>query len=78
MPGGFRGRPPLALLHNGDMITMNIAERLLAVDLTIDELADRKTQWTAPEIKVKKGWLSLYTTNCRPASEGAAMQPWSI
>jgi dihydroxy-acid dehydratase len=76
-PEAFAGGP-LALLHDGDKITMDIAKRLLAVDLTIDELSDRKTQWTAPDIKVKKGWLSLYTANCRAASEGAAMQPWSI
>ena len=74
-PEAFEGGP-LALIRDGDRITMNIAERLLEVDLTTDELADRKTQWTAPEPKVKKGWLALYTANCRPASEGAAMQPW--
>jgi dihydroxyacid dehydratase/phosphogluconate dehydratase len=74
-PEAFEGGP-LALLRDGDKITMDIAERLLEVDLTADELANRKSKWTAPELKVKTGWLALYAANCRPASEGAAMQPW--
>jgi dihydroxy-acid dehydratase len=74
-PEAFAGGP-LALLHDGDKITMDIAKRLLAVDLAADELADRKTKWTPPETQVKSGWLALYTANCRPASQGAAMQPW--
>jgi len=74
-PEAFDGGP-LALLRDGDGITMNIAERLLEVALTADELGDRKKQWTAPELKVKTGWLALYAASCRPASEGAAMQSW--
>jgi dihydroxy-acid dehydratase len=37
-----------------------------------------KNGWKQPESKVKSGWLALYAANCRPASEGAAMQPWQI
>ena len=74
-PEAFAGGP-LALVQNGDRITMNIDRRLLAVDLTADALAERKAQWTPPEVKVPPGWLALYTANCRSASEGAAMQPW--
>lgn len=74
-PEAFDGGP-LALLRDGDKITMNIAERRLDVDLTTDEMAARKSKWLPPEIKVKNGWLALYAANCRPASEGAAMQPW--
>lgn len=74
-PEAFEGGP-LALLMNGDRITMSIAERLLTVDLSHDELKARKTKWTPPSTKAIKGWLALYKANCRPASEGAAMQPW--
>ena len=46
------------------------------IDLSEKKLADRRSEWKQPDAKVKSGWLALYTANCRPASEGAAMQPW--
>ncbi len=74
-PEAFEGGP-LALVCDGDRITVDIPKRLIEVDLTEEELAARKSAWTQPDTKVKSGWLALYAANCRPASEGAAMQPW--
>lgn len=74
-PEAFEGGP-LALVRDGDQITADVDKRILQVDLSEKELADRRTGWKQPDLKVKSGWLALYTANCRPASEGAAMQPW--
>ena len=74
-PEAFEGGP-LALVHEGDQISVDIDKRSLKVDLSAQELADRKSNWKPPASNVKNGWLALYMANCRPASEGAAMQPW--
>jgi len=74
-PEAFEGGP-LALARDGDQISVDIDERLLEIDLSAKELADRKSGWQQPDSKVKNGWLALYTANCRPANEGAAMQLW--
>jgi dihydroxy-acid dehydratase len=74
-PEAFVGGP-LALVEDGDHVLVDIDRRQLEVDLSEEELASRRERWSAPEAKVKSGWLALYAANCRPASEGAAMQPW--
>lgn len=74
-PEAFEGGP-LALVRDDDPISVDIANRLLEIDLSEKVLADRRSVWQPPGSKVKSGWLALYAANCRPASEGAAMQPW--
>lgn len=74
-PEAFEGGP-LALVNEGDIISMDIENRSISVDLDEATLATRKEIFKAPPIKVKTGWLALYTANCCSASKGAAMQPW--
>jgi dihydroxy-acid dehydratase len=74
-PEAFEGGP-LALVCEGDQISVNVDQRSLQIDLSEEALADRKANWKPPESTVKNGWLALYMANCRSASEGAAMQPW--
>jgi dihydroxy-acid dehydratase len=74
-PEAFEGGP-LALVCEGDQISVDVDQRSLEIDLSEEQLADRKSKWKPPESNVKNGWLALYMANCRSASEGAAMQPW--
>jgi dihydroxy-acid dehydratase len=74
-PEAFAGGA-LALVQEGDLVSMDIDNRLLEIDVSDKEFADRKSAWKQPDSKIKSGWLALYAANCRPASEGAAMQPW--
>jgi dihydroxy-acid dehydratase len=55
---------------------VDVDQRRLQIDLSEEELAERKAKWKPPESTVENGWLALYMANCRSASEGAAMQPW--
>lgn len=73
-PEAFDGGP-LALVREGDKITMNIEDRTLSVNLSDDEISKRKAEFIQPEHKVRSGWLGLYTAHCLSASKGAAMQP---
>ena len=61
---------PLALVHNGDTITIDTEASQLNVDLTDDVLATRRASWSMPPYKVTRGTLYKYIKNVKSASEG--------
>ncbi|HVX64166.1 MAG TPA: dihydroxy-acid dehydratase [Pirellulales bacterium] len=61
---------PLALVENGDMITIDAAKNLLEVALSDEELAARKARWKTPAYKATRGTLYKYIKNVKSASEG--------
>ena len=61
---------PLALVQNGDMITIDTEKNTLSVALSEDQLAKRKQAWTKPPYKFKKGVLYKYIKSVASASEG--------
>ena len=60
----------LALVQDGDVVTIDADTNRLDVDLSSDELARRRADWTAPPYKVKRGTLHKYIKNVKSASEG--------
>lgn len=66
----------IALVHDGDMIDIDIPNGILSLEVSDDELALRRAQWVRPAPKVSKGMAYIYAQNCRPAHEGGAMQMW--
>ncbi|WP_069130470.1 dihydroxy-acid dehydratase [Rhodohalobacter halophilus] len=60
----------IALIQNGDTITIDADERILNVGLTEEELDTRRKQWTAPELKIKSGSLYKYAQLVSTASKG--------
>ena len=61
---------PLGLIKTGDKITIDADNNKLDVDLSDEELANRKTVWTAPPYKATRGTLYKYIKNVKSASEG--------
>ena len=61
---------PLALIKNGDVITLDAGNRELSVALSAAELAKRKAVWTMPPYKATRGTLYKYIKNVKNASEG--------
>jgi dihydroxy-acid dehydratase len=61
---------PLALIRNGDRITIDAQGNFLTVDLSDTELAERKKAWTMPAYKAKNGVLAKYIRSVKTASEG--------
>ena len=61
---------PLALVQNGDKITVDAQRRRLDVQLTDEQLAVRRAGWHAPPYKATRGTLYKYIKNVKSASEG--------
>ena len=62
---------PIALLEEGDMITIDVSQRRLQVDLSDDELAARRSRWQAPEPNYAKGVMAKYARQVSQANDGA-------
>ena len=60
----------LALVQNGDMITIDAVSNTLSVDVSDDELARRRAAWQPKEPKYTKGVLYKYMKTVASASEG--------
>ena len=61
---------PIALLENGDIITINAVENTINMDVSDEELTTRKGKWKAPQLKFKKGVMYKYAKTVSCASEG--------
>jgi dihydroxy-acid dehydratase len=61
---------PIALLQNGDIISIDAKQNSIEVALSDDELAQRRAQWTMPPYKVTRGTLYKYIKTVKNASEG--------
>jgi L-arabonate dehydrase len=62
---------PLALVHNGDTITLDVAGRRLHLHVDDAELAKRKAAWTPPKPRLESGYWKLYIDTVLQADEGA-------
>jgi dihydroxy-acid dehydratase len=62
---------PIAALREGDIITLDIPSRELAVDLSDHELHSRQKQWQAPEPRYTSGVMAKYARLVSSASQGA-------
>jgi dihydroxy-acid dehydratase len=61
---------PVALVKNGDLITINAETNEIKMDVSDEELAARKADWTMPAYKATRGTLYKYIKNVKTASEG--------
>ncbi|HEX6591701.1 MAG TPA: dihydroxy-acid dehydratase [Moraxellaceae bacterium] len=69
-PEAFEGGP-IALIENGDHITIDAETREILLDVSEAELAARRGRWVRPEPKYKRGALAKYAKTVSSASEGA-------
>ncbi len=61
---------PIGLIKSGDRIMINAKTNQLNVDLSNDELAQRKADWVMPDFKAKRGTLYKYIRSVKSASLG--------
>lgn len=64
---------PIAIVEDGDTITIDGEKGTLNVDLYDEEIEIRMKKWKAPEQKYKSGYLAQYVKLVGSASEGAVL-----
>jgi dihydroxy-acid dehydratase len=62
---------PIALLRNGDVITLDAAARSIEMDVPAAELATRRAAWVAPPLRYQTGVMGKYARLVSSADEGA-------
>lgn len=68
-PEAFDGGP-IALVKDGDVITIDAVNNKIDIKLSNEELTERKKLWQQPELKVKFGVLYKYAKQVSSASKG--------
>lgn len=68
-PEAFVGGP-LALVENGDMITIDVEKRKIHLEVSDEELAKRKKNWQPPEPRFQRGFGWMYQKHILQADEG--------
>jgi dihydroxy-acid dehydratase len=61
---------PIALVKDGDTITIDASENRIDVHVSETELEKRRRAWKAPPLKATRGTLYKYIKNVKSASEG--------
>jgi len=64
---------PIALLRDGDSVSIDLGKRTLDVDVSAAELEKRRRALSAPKPKFERGWLARYARLVTNASQGAVL-----
>lgn len=65
---------PIALIRDGDIIKINIPENSINVDLSDEDLAQRKAQWQPRQPKITTGYLARYASLVTSGNRGAVLE----
>ena len=68
-PESFVGGP-LALVRTGDLITLDVAERTLRLEVSDAELEQRRAAWRPPPPRFERGYGVLYSEHVTQADKG--------
>lgn len=66
---------PIAAVHEGDTIRIDVSQRLLEVEISDGEIQRRMSQWKAPKPRYAAGVFAKYAALVASASEGAITRP---
>jgi dihydroxy-acid dehydratase len=61
---------PIALVEDGDTVTIDATTRSISVEVDDGELDRRRAAWTAPPLKATRGTLHRYIKTVKTAAEG--------
>ncbi|HYG21027.1 MAG TPA: dihydroxy-acid dehydratase, partial [Ohtaekwangia sp.] len=61
----------LALVQNGDMIELDVPNKRIHLDVSEQELENRRKQWKKPELVTDRGYVNLYVKHVQQADKGA-------
>ena len=61
---------PLALVKNGDMISVDVPARTINLEISDEEMAARKAAWKAPAPRYERGYGWMFSKHIQQANEG--------
>ncbi len=61
---------PLALVRNGDIISVDVEARTITLDIPEEELEKRQAEWSAPKPRFERGYGWMFSAHVRQAHEG--------
>jgi dihydroxy-acid dehydratase len=61
---------PLALVQNGDIISLDVDKRSITLDVSDAELAKRKAAWKQPEVRYERGYGWMFSKHIKQADQG--------
>lgn len=64
---------PLALVRDGDPVTIDLDTRRCDLDISENEMAARRAAWQPPTPAFDRGWLQIYRRNVGPLPQGAVL-----
>ncbi len=64
---------PIAFVEEGDTISYDLNKSVITLEISDEEMKNRKNNWKKPEPKIKKGWLARYAAHVTSGSEGAVL-----
>ena len=64
---------PIALVKEGDIIKININEKTLDIDVSEEELEERRKAWTPRKPKITTGYLGRYSKMVTSGDRGAVL-----
>jgi dihydroxy-acid dehydratase len=65
---------PIAFVHDGDMIELDMNNRTIKLEVSDEELERRRSEWKGFEPKIKRGYLARYSAMVTNASQGGVMK----
>ncbi|MHC5157963.1 MAG: dihydroxy-acid dehydratase, partial [Planctomycetota bacterium] len=65
---------PIGLIEEGDVIEIDIPNNTINVQVSDDELAQRKKQWKPRPPRITTGWLGRYASMATSADTGAVLK----
>ena len=71
-PEAALGRSPLAVVKNGDGITIDAEKHVLTLDIPKTDLAARLAKWKAPKAPYTRGVLAKYAKQVRSTGQPGA------
>jgi dihydroxy-acid dehydratase len=61
---------PLALIQTGDMITVDVPNRTIRVEISDQEMQQRRDAWTPPQKRYERGYGWMFSKHIQQANEG--------
>ncbi len=65
---------PIALVADGDRVTIDVPGRRVELQVPAEELARRRAAWRRPAPRITRGYLSLYARLAESADKGAIIR----